>query len=266
MERIRAGDLYQANICLRMAAEFSGDAAALFAGLAERLTPDYAALVCTRDVTVVSMSPELFLRRRGSTVVSAPIKGTRPRATGAEDRANAERLRRSEKERAENVMIVDLVRNDLAQVAETGSVTVSSLLSVEPHCGVWHLVSRVGARLARGRSDQDLLAAAFPPGSVTGAPKLAARRIIDELEVAPRGGYTGAIGYAGPAGLELNVAIRTLEVRRAPDGRRTADLGVGAGITASSVPSQEWQECLDKAAPLAASMGTTVVTSPRAAA
>jgi para-aminobenzoate synthetase/4-amino-4-deoxychorismate lyase len=257
VQRISAGDIYQANICLRLDAEFTGDVCGLFADLVAALEPAYAALVCARDIAVVSVSPELFLHRRGVEVASAPIKGTRPRTPGPDTAADdpaAARLARSEKDRAENVMIVDLVRNDLARVAATGTVRVPSLLRVEPHCGVWHLVSRVTAELRTGTGDDELLAATFPPGSVTGTPKLSALEVIDELETAPRGVYTGAVGYRSPAaGLELNVAIRTVTVDRAL-GR--SSLGVGAGITAESIPSQEWRECLDKAAPLAAAAHT----------
>jgi para-aminobenzoate synthetase component 1 len=143
-------------------------------------------------------------------------------------------------------MIVDLVRNDLARVCATGSVTVPELLAVRPAPGVWHLASTVAGRLADGRDDADLLAAAFPPGSVTGAPKLRALEIIAELERFPREVYCGAIGMASPvAGLELSVAIRTLEF--AGDA---VWLGVGGGITADSDPVREWEECLHKAAPL----------------
>jgi para-aminobenzoate synthetase/4-amino-4-deoxychorismate lyase len=259
IDRIRAGDVYQANICLRLQADFSGEAAALFADLVESLDPAYAGLVCGPDFTIVSLSPELFLRRSGREVVSAPIKGTMPRSADAGIDRQAELLGRSDKDRAENVMIVDLVRNDLARVAVTGTVSVPSLLQVKPHCGVWHLVSRVAARLRDDVTDLALLDATFPPGSVTGAPKLAARRIIGDLEHSPRGVYTGAVGYVSPtAGLELNVAIRTLEIRDEVDQRRVA-LGVGAGITAGSTPIREWWECLDKAAPLMAVMSTRVV-------
>jgi para-aminobenzoate synthetase/4-amino-4-deoxychorismate lyase len=262
VERIRAGDIYQANICLRLDASFTGDVCGLFADLVAALDPAYAGLVCTQDTAVVSVSPELFLRREGRKAVSAPIKGTRPRTPGtttADEDPNAARLAHSDKDRAENVMIVDLVRNDLARVAATGTVTVPSLLRVEPHCGVWHLVSQVAAELRPGSGDDELLTATFPPGSVTGAPKLSALGVIDELESAPRGVYTGAVGYRSPvAGLELNVAIRTLTVDTSL-GR--ASLGVGAGITAASIPSMEWQECLDKAAPLARAAHTRLSTS-----
>jgi para-aminobenzoate synthetase/4-amino-4-deoxychorismate lyase len=205
----------------------------------------------------VSLSPELFLRRTGRTVRTAPIKGTRPRRPG-EDRV----LAGSVKDRAENVMIVDLMRNDLGRVAAVGSVRVPALTSVEPHAGVWHLVSTVEAELRDGATDADLLRATFPPGSVTGCPKPAALRLIGELEEHRRGAYTGAIGFASPvAGLELSVAIRTFEIAGG-----LAVLGVGGGVTADSTPVEEWHECLDKARPLAPLdprlVGTTAVPDP----
>ena len=254
IERIRAGDVYQANLCFRMDADFAGDVTRLFADLVDALQPAYGALICTRSHAIVSVSPELFLRRDGDAVTSAPIKGTRPKSTVSRDPdPSAGDLLRSAKERAENVMIVDLVRNDLSRVAATGSVQVPSLLAVEEHCGVWHLVSRVSATIAPGCSDADLLAATFPPASVTGAPKQAARGVISQLEHRSRGVYTGAVGYLSPSsGLELNVAIRTAVISYSHAAPHLLSLGVGAGITAGSVPADEWQECLDKAAPLAA--------------
>ncbi len=255
IRHIAAGDIYQANICLELCAEFSGDPMSLHAQLIERTEPAFGAYLGGRHGVVASASPELFLRRRGREVLSSPIKGTRPRP---EDRAAADgeaaRLSASAKERAENVMIVDLVRNDLSRVAEIGSVTVPALLRLEPHPGVWHLVSDVTATLREGVTDADLLRATFPPGSVTGAPKLRALEVIAELEAAPRGVYTGALGYVSPvAGLELSVAIRTLELSA---GR--AVLGVGGGITAGSQPAEEWYECFDKARPLAAAIGADI--------
>lgn len=247
IERIRAGDVYQANLCLQLEASFHGDVVALFADLVGALRPAYGALMSDETRTVVSVSPELFVRRSGTHLLSAPIKGTRPKSPGQADPDPAvAELLASSKERAENIMIVDLVRNDLGRVARIGSVSVPSLLAVEEHCGVWHLVSRVSGELARGRSDADLLAATFPAASITGAPKHAAREIIAGLEQSTRGVYTGAVGYLSPfAGVELSVAIRTATIE---DGRLT--LGVGAGITLDSDPAQEWAECLHKAAPL----------------
>ncbi|MDQ1308014.1 MAG: para-aminobenzoate synthetase component, partial [Actinomycetota bacterium] len=156
-------------------------------------------------------------------------------------------LRSSAKDVAENIMIVDLVRNDLGHVAEIGSVTVPELLSVRRAPGVWHLVSTVSARVPLSVPMADLLAATFPPASVTGTPKTRARQLLSQWEALRRGVYCGTVGMASPlAGTELNVAIRTVEF----DARGGAVLGVGGGITADSDADAEWQECLDKAAPI----------------
>jgi len=243
-ERIRAGDLFQANLCMRLEGRLDGDAFDLFATAAEALPTDRAALVAGPWGTVASLSPELFLMRTGGTVRSAPIKGTRP-AGGREE------LAASEKDRAENVMIVDLVRNDLGRVCAPGTVRVTALAEVRPHAGVWHMVSEVEGELREGVGDGGLLRATFPPGSVTGAPKLAALDVIAELESTGREAYTGAIGFASPrAGLELSVAIRTFEVR----GPRIW-LGAGGGIVADSRGEDEAREAAAKAAPLLAAIG-----------
>jgi len=247
MAAITAGEIFQANICTRFETEFDGDPADLFAAGVRALHPARAAFLTGEWGAVVSLSPELFLARHGDQVRSVPIKGTLPRRGPADD-GNALKLRGSVKDVAENIMIVDLVRNDIGRVAAVGSVCVPELLAVHPAPGVWHLESTVQGRLAPGMDDAALLAAAFPPGSVTGAPKQRALEIIAELEQAPREVYCGAVGMASPvAGLELNVAIRTFEVHRG-----TLWLGVGGGITADSDPGDEWRECLHKAAPLEA--------------
>ncbi|HET6502797.1 MAG TPA: aminodeoxychorismate synthase component I [Amycolatopsis sp.] len=247
---IEAGELFQANICTRFTGSFSGSPAALFATGADTLRPRRAAYLAGEWGAVVSLSPELFLSRRGDRVRSTPIKGTLPRR-GRQDRQLRQRLRESAKDVAENVMITDLVRNDLGRVCAIGSVRVPELLRVRPAPGVWHLESTVEGRLTG--TDTDLLAAAFPPGSVTGAPKIRALEKIAELESCARGVYTGAIGLVSPvAGLELNVAIRTFELH----GDRIA-LGVGGGITADSDPAAEYRECLHKAAPLEALLSGT---------
>ncbi|RJQ71668.1 aminodeoxychorismate synthase component I [Pseudonocardiaceae bacterium YIM PH 21723] len=245
VEQIARGEIFQANICTRFDWDFHGDPLQLFATASARLKPARAAYVAGDWGAVASLSPELFLARHGRRVISSPIKGTLPRR-GPEDDGNARLLRGSVKDVAENVMIVDLVRNDLGRICVTGSVTTPLLLAVEPHPGVWHLVSTVEGNLPESATDADLLAATFPPGSVTGAPKIRALEIINELEAAGREVYCGAVGMASPvAGLELNVAIRTLEYHC---GHMW--LGVGGGITADSEPHLEWQECLTKAAPL----------------
>jgi len=254
--RIHRGDFYQMNLCTRLHAELDGSPTALFAALAGRLQPSYGALVTAGSGaglgTVASFSPELFLRVHDRTATTRPIKGTAPRH-GAETDSSA--LRASSKDAAENIMIVDLMRNDLSRVCEPGTVTVSDLLAVQPHPGVWHLVSTVKGRLRPDVTVEGLLEATFPPGSVTGAPKLAAQRGIRELETQSRGTYTGSIGMVSPcAGSELSVVIRSFEI----DGRNLA-LGVGGGLTADSVPVLEWDECLHKAAPLVAAAGSTLV-------
>jgi para-aminobenzoate synthetase/4-amino-4-deoxychorismate lyase len=263
VDYIWQGDIFQANICLRAEAEFDGDPLDAFCAAATVLRPPYAAFITTPGGAVASLSPELFLRRTGSTVISRPIKGTAHRP---DDTAQAARqrddLERSAKNRAENVMIVDLVRNDLSRVCVPGTVTVPSLLGAEPHPGVWHLVSEVRGTLPEtgpdaGASDGDLIRAAFPPGSVTGAPKVRALEVIDELEAAPREVYTGAIGYRSPvAGLELNVAIRTFEFAVRPAAPGTVWLGVGGGIVADSGEDDEYAECLLKAGPLISAIGS----------
>jgi para-aminobenzoate synthetase component I len=250
---IEAGELFQANICTRFTGRFTGSPVALFAEGVRTLRPRRAAYLSGDWGAIVSLSPELFLARHGRRVRSTPIKGTLPRR-GPADEHLKHRLRRSAKDVAENVMITDLVRNDLGRVCAVGSVRVPELLSVRPAPGVWHLESTVEGQLASGRTDEDLLRATFPPGSVTGAPKIRALDLIAELEPTARGVYTGAVGLASPvAGLELNVAIRTFEIH---DG--LIALGVGGGITAASDPAAEWQECLHKAAPLEA-----LLASPR---
>ncbi|WP_410600407.1 aminodeoxychorismate synthase component I [Amycolatopsis sp. lyj-90] len=247
---IEAGELFQANICARFSGGFDGDPIALFAEGTRRLGARRAAFLAGDWGAVVSFSPELFLARQGRHVRSTPIKGTMPRRN-ADDEHLAQRLRESTKDVAENVMITDLVRNDLGRVCATGSVRVPELLKVRPAPGVWHLESTVEGQLADGVDDAALLAATFPPGSVTGAPKIRALDLIAELEPAARGVYTGAVGLASPiAGLELNVAIRTFEIH---DG--TIALGVGGGITADSDSEAEWQECLHKSAPLERLLG-----------
>ena len=185
-------------------------------------------------------------------MLSRPVKGTNRRSPRQQEaRRQRAELERSAKNRAENVMIVDLMRNDLSRVCAAGSVQVPRLLGVEPHPGLWHLVSDVHGTLSAAAGDGDLIRAAFPPGSVTGAPKVRALEIIHELEATPREIYTGAVGYRSPvAGLELNVAIRTFEFHA---GR--VWLGSGGGIVADSSADEEYRECLLKAGPLIRALG-----------
>ncbi|MFP5283817.1 MAG: chorismate-binding protein, partial [Actinomycetes bacterium] len=247
--RIRRGEFYQVNLTIRLSAEAHADPVDLFGRAASRLRPAYGALV-PGPTPVVSLSPELFLRVRDGRVTTAPIKGTAP-STDAEAQR---RLRASIKDAAENVMIVDLLRNDLSRVSRPGTVVVEDLLRIEPHVGVSHLVSRVSGQLVAGAQLRDVLTAAFPPGSVTGAPKSSALRGIAELEEHGRGAYTGSVGFATPAaGAEFSVLIRSFEVHPG-----ALELGVGGGITVDSVPLREWRECLDKAAPLVRAAGSAL--------
>lgn len=239
LEAIRAGEVYQACVCTRFTGEITGDPAEFFSSVTSATRPAKAAYLHGNWGTVASFSPESFLRRTGNLVSSSPIKGT----VGAD--AEPESLSASTKDIAENVMIVDLVRNDLGRIAVTGTVRVADLLSVVPAPGVWHLVSRVEAIVDPAVGTNELLRATFPPASVTGTPKRRAAELLAGWEEHPRGVYCGAVGMAGPGrGLDLNVAIRTVALT--PDGR--ASLGVGGGITIDSDPLREWQECLDKAA------------------
>ncbi|HMJ32369.1 MAG TPA: aminodeoxychorismate synthase component I [Baekduia sp.] len=254
-ERIAAGDLFQANLSLRLRATLQGDPVDLLTRGVAALAPDRAAWLSGPWGAVASLSPELFVERRGDTVRSAPIKGTRPRPADPEaaETQRAE-LASAAKDRAENVMIVDLMRNDLGRVSTPGSVAVAALAEVRPHAGVWHLVSEVVGRRARGIGDGELVSALFPPGSVTGAPKLAAMDVISELESTARQAFCGAIGFASPAaGLALSVAIRTFECR---DGDVWLD--VGGGVVADSDPDAEAAECLAKARPLLTAIGATL--------
>ena len=236
-DRIAAGDVYQVNLTRRLSAPLpsptpgrSTDIAALGAALAAGNPAPYSAVVRlpSHGIAVASASPERFVRRDGDVVRSSPIKGTAATADGF-----------LVKDRAENVMIVDLVRNDIGRVCEWGSVTVPELLSVEPHPGLHHLVSTVEGRLRPGVGWADVIEATFPPGSVTGAPKLAALESIAELEPVPRGLYCGAIGWvdADRRCGDLNVAIRTFWIE---DG--ALHFGTGGGITYGSDPAGEWAE------------------------
>ena len=255
VERIAAGDLSQANLAATIEGQLAGHPLDVLARGAAVLAPDHGAAFAAGERGIVSFSPELYLRRAGATVASEPIKGTG--APGAAARAE---LLASAKDAAEHVMIVDLVRNDLGRVSEIGSVRVAALREPREQVGVQHLVSRIEGRLRPGASDADLIAATFPPGSVTGAPKVQALKLIGELEAVGRGVFCGAIGYRSPiAGLELSVPIRTLELRG-----RQARLQVGGGIVSDSEPAAEQAEVERKARPVLRALGADVPTAPRA--
>ena len=243
---IVAGDVYQVNLAQRFTLPWSGVPASLYNRLRRHNRAPFSAYIDTGLFQVVSASPERFLQFDPVTrrVETRPIKGTRPRGhTGQADASLAEALQASDKDNAEHIMIVDLERNDLGRVCESGTVGVPVLCRLEAHPTVWHLVSIVEGRLRPACDRIDLLRATFPGGSITGAPKIRAMEIIDELEPTARGVYTGAIGYLGFDGtMDLNVAIRTIVIQA---GR--AYVHVGGGIVADSDPSAEYEETLDKA-------------------
>jgi para-aminobenzoate synthetase component 1 len=251
--QIEAGNVYQANLTQRMEVPFEGrDPWSLYRVL-RRLNPaPFGAYLELPEGAILSSSPERFLRLGpGGAVESRPIKGTRPRgATHATDRRLERELRASEKDRAENLMIVDLVRNDLGRVCETGSVAVPELRVIERYASVFQMVSTVTGRLRSDRDAIDLLRACFPPGSMTGAPKIAAMQLLDQIEPVRRGVYAGALGYLDVrGGLDLCVVIRSLIVK---DAR--AYLHVGGGVVADSEPHAEYLESLDKARALLAAL------------
>jgi para-aminobenzoate synthetase component 1 len=244
-EYILAGDIFQANLSQRFDAPLREGAWAFYRRLRTRNAAPFAAFLDLPDAAVLSASPERFLSVDvEGHVETRPIKGTRPRGLGPEhDAALGQALVESDKDRAENLMIVDLMRNDLSRVCAAGTVRVPELFAIERYATVHHLVSTVVGRLARSTDALDLLRAAFPGGSITGAPKLRAMEIIAELEPSQRGVYCGAIGYWSVTGaLDTNIAIRTTVVR---DGHLY--FNAGGGIVADSDPEQEYLETLDKA-------------------
>ena len=248
-EEIAAGHTYQANLTARLTAELEADPLALYESLRRAQGVGYHAFIDTRDFTILSASPELFFEVRGRRIRTRPMKGTRARGRFAEEDERAAReLAASEKDRAENLMIVDLLRNDLGRVAEMGSVDVTSLFHVERYRTVFQMTSVIEAQLGRDVTLRDVFAALFPCGSVTGAPKISTMRLIAELEAEPREVYCGAIGIIEPGGdATFNVPIRTVWLDNA--GRR-AVYGTGAGITYDSDPDAEYDEIVAKSAVL----------------
>lgn len=245
-EWIAAGDVYQVNLTMPLDGRWSGDPAAIAAALARRQPVGFAARVALGDAVLVSRSPELFFALDGKGGIEArPMKGTAPRdADPTRDAAGAAALARDVKNRAENLMIVDLLRNDIGRIATLGSVRVPALFEVETYATVHQMVSRVAARLSPGTGLGRILAALFPCGSITGAPKVRAMEVIRALEPWPRDAYCGAIGWAAPDGrAAFNVAIRTIALHA--DG--TAVLNVGGGIVADSTAAAEYEEALWKA-------------------
>ena len=240
---IAAGGCLQVNLTRRVDAAFDGDPWALYEDLAAANPAPHGAYLEGPGFALASCSPERFLRLHGQAVEARPIKGTAARgADPAQDEAQRAWLAASAKNRAENLMIVDLMRNDLGRVATTGSVRVPALFALEPHASVWQMVSTVEARLRDGLGPVDLLRACWPPGSMTGAPKLAAMRLIEALEPTRRGPYAGSIGFLDCRGhLDLSVMIRSAVVA----GSRVS-VQLGGGIVADSEPADEWAETLAK--------------------
>lgn len=243
LDHIRRGDVYQVNYTGELSFGFSGAGLGLFLDLLAAHPVPHAAYLRLPDRELLSLSPELFFSLEDGRITTKPMKGTAPREEDpAADRAAGEGLAACEKNRAENLMIVDLLRNDLGRIAVPGSIKVRELWSVETYATVYQLTSRIEARLREGVTCGEMIAALFPCGSVTGAPKLRAMQLIASLEQRERGVYTGAIGWFGPGGrASFNVAIRTLVLR---DNRAT--LGAGGGIVHDSVPDAEYREALLK--------------------
>jgi para-aminobenzoate synthetase component 1 len=258
-EYIRAGDIYQVNLSHRLAAACGLSGWEFFQRLASISPAPFSAYLDCGDFQIVSSSPELFLRLSGSHILTRPIKGTRPRSADPDHDAQLTyELQTSPKEMAELVMITDLLRNDLGRVCEFGSVQVPELVRLERHPQVQHLVSTVEGRLRKEVSHFGAFASCFPGGSITGAPKIRAMEIIDELEPVTRGPYTGALGYLGfNRESQLAITIRTAVCR---DG--TAYFHAGAGIVADSIPEAEYDETLAKAAGFLAALNLERATLP----
>ena len=242
---IANGELYQLNYTAPLRAEFQGDARDWFMALREAQPNGYAAVIDTGGEQVLSVSPELFFDWQGDRILARPMKGTAPRgATPAEDEAMAQRLRTVPKERAENVMIVDLIRNDLSRIAQPFSVRVPRLFHTEALPTVWQMTSDVEAKVRDGVSLVNVFSALFPCGSITGAPKVSAMRMIRDLEPEARGVYCGAVGVVRPGGhATFNVPIRTVTLRGTQ-----ARCGIGSGITADAQADAEWDEWRHKRA------------------
>ena len=242
---IAQGEVYQVNATFPLLVNTAGDPAQLYCQIATRHPVAHAAYIEDVGRTILSFSPELFLQRTGNTLITRPMKGTAPRSADPEtDRKLGEALHASEKNRAENLMIVDLLRNDLGRLARPGTVRADPLFSLEKYPSVWTMTSTVQAEIAPETSLAEILKALFPCGSVTGTPKIAAMKRIQETEVEPRGLYCGSLGWLAPNGdFSLNVAIRTLVLDNTGQGR----YHVGGGIVFDSNPEQEWDECHWKA-------------------
>jgi len=244
-EHLFAGDFYQANLTLGFDVAVAGNPLAVYARLRRSALAGWGGVMLHDGIAVISLSPEQFFAIRDGTIEARPMKGTAPRRPSAAlDDTEIQKLSTDEKQRAENLMIVDLMRNDLARISVAGSVEVPDLFKVETYPTVHQMVSRITSRLRTECDAVDVLRTIFPCGSVTGAPKIAAIGALRQLEPEPRGAYTGSMGWIEPGGdAAFNVLIRTLEWRLA---ERKARLGLGSGLVVDSNPSDEWDECLLK--------------------
>ena len=244
-DHIRRGDTYQVNYTLRYNGQYHGSARDLYSWLRLQQRVNYSALIETPDWAVLSFSPELFFRKNGKEILMRPMKGTAPRGrTLEEDAENAFKLRNSEKEKSENLMIVDLLRNDLGKICEAGSVQVSASMDVEQYETLLQMTSTINGILNSGITTADVLRSTFPSGSVTGAPKIRTMQIIDELENCSRGLYTGSIGWWSTDQSVFSVAIRTLILDRKSGA---LEMGVGSGILYEADIEREYRECELKA-------------------
>jgi len=246
LEHIHRGDIYEANLCQEFFAEHVDlDAFSIYQSLNEISTPPFAAFLRLENINLVSASPERYLRKKGDQLLTQPIKGTARRsADPEEDKEIAMNLARDPKETSENVMIVDLVRNDLSRIAEKGSVKVDELCKVYSFKQVHQMISSVTATIAKGIEPVEALRTSFPMGSMTGAPKISAMKIIEKLESTKRGLYSGAVGYFSPLGdFDFNVVIRSILYN---SSNKYVSFSVGGAITAKSNPEKEYEECLLK--------------------
>lgn len=243
IDDIHAGEVYQTNLTFKARFAFHGDPAAFYADLRNRQPSPYTGFVSTPQFSILSLSPELFLECSNGKITTRPMKGTAPRGLHPQDDAQQKQtLRNDPKQRAENLMIVDLMRNDLGRIAQTGTVKADKLFAIETHPTLHQMTSDVTAQLPPAATLRSILEALFPPGSITGAPKIKAMQIIRTLETEPRGVYCGAFGHLGPDGYaRFNVAIRTVTIQNGQ-----AEIGIGSGIVADSNPSDEYDECLLK--------------------
>ena len=257
-DHILEGDIYEMNYCVEFTvSQLNRPVSDLFIDLNNRAKAPFSAFLKIKNQCILSVSPERYLKKTGNKLVSQPIKGTAPRhKDDALDKISKEQLKKSEKDQAENVMIVDLVRNDLAKVSNTGTVQVDELFGIYPFNTVYQMISTISSDLKEGYSSLDAIKASFPMGSMTGAPKHRSMQLIDKYENSKRGVYSGAIGYFDPNGdFDFNVVIRSLLLDKE---QQKASFSVGGAIVYDSSPEGEYEECLVKAKALLESLGLPI--------